>query len=353
MKKFIKVALILTMVVSLFGCGNGAPKEDDTKKYADVKIAMVSDTVGTDQFILQAKNQLEAMAAEYGFTATIIECANTDDWAQKSRNACEQGYNLVVGVGWTGAQPLSELADEFPDVEFGIIDTIASNERIMSINFNTTDGCYVLGVMAATAFPEDTKFGYIGNFQQQSNFEYKYGFMEGVKSVKPDAVFVTAYADTYGDTSAVYNKAVEVTAALGDEGHFIMGSVANAANAGIYQYALERAAEGKSLIYTSGLSVDSTTSENPYIIGGLTKNTAIPMKTIVEDFLEDGKVTGGKTTLGVVEDAFCVVGVNFDANYRNTEIITDEVLAAGKQAAEDLRSGKVVLPYVMEDDDKE
>ena len=354
MKKLIQLTLCLLMVLSFAACG----KKDDGQgesdnKYADLKIAMVSDTVGTDQFILQAKNKLEELAKEYGFTATVIECANTDDWEQKSRNACEQGYNLLVAVGWTGAQAMSTLADEFPDVEFGIIDTVAANERVMSINFNTTDGCYVMGAMIATAFKDDTKFGYIGNFQQQSNFEYKYGFMEGVKSVKPDAQFVSAYADTYGDTSATYNKAVEVAAALGEDGHFIMGSVANSANAGIYQYALERANNGSSKIYTSGLSVDQTTSENPYIVTGLTKNTAIPMETIVKDFLEDGKVTGGKTTLGVTENAFCVVGVTFDANYRNTEIITDEAIAAGKQAAADLASGKVVLPYVMEADYKE
>ena len=354
MKKLIQLTLCLLMVLSFAACGKKDDgQEDDGNKYADLKIAMVSDTVGTDQFILQAKNKLEELAKEYGFTATVIECANTDDWEQKSRNACEQGYNLLVAVGWTGAQAMSTLADEFPDVEFGIIDTVAANERVMSINFNTTDGCYVMGAMIATAFKDDTKFGYIGNFQQQSNFEYKYGFMEGVKSVKPDAQFVSAYADTYGDTSATYNKAVEVAAALGEDGHFIMGSVANSANAGIYQYALERANNGSSKIYTSGLSVDQTTSENPYIVTGLTKNTAIPMETIVKDFLEDGKVTGGKTTLGVTENAFCVVGVTFDANYRNTEIITDEAIAAGKQAAADLASGKVVLPYVMEADYKE
>lgn len=354
MKKIIQLALCLLMVFSIAACSNKSEGEQGGKEnpYADLKIAMVSDTVGTDQFILQAKNKLEEMAKEYGFTATIIECANTDDWEQKSRNACEQGYNLLVAVGWTGAQAMSTLANEFPDIQFGIIDTIAENDRVMSINFNTTDGCYVMGVMVATAFKNDKKFGYIGNFQQQSNFEYKYGFMEGVKSVIPDAQFVSAYADTYGDTSATYNKAVEVAAALGDEGHFIMGSVANSANAGIYTYALERAAAGNP-IYTSGLSVDQTTADNPYIITGLTKNTAIPMETIVKDFLEDGKVTGGKTTLGVIENAFCVVGVTFDANYRNTDIITDEAIAAGKQAAADLASGKIVLPYVMEADYKE
>jgi len=353
MKKIIILLISAMMVLSLAGCSD---KPDDTGNsdhpYADYKIAMISDTVGTDQFILQAKNRLEALAAEYGFQFTVIECSNTDDWQQKSRNACEAGFDLIVGVGWVAAAPLSQLADEFPDVEFGVIDTVAANERIMSINFNTTDGCYVMGAMIAAAFPNDTVFGYIGNFQQQSNFEYKYGFMEGVKSVNPDAKFVSAYADTYSDTQATYNKAVEVAAALGDNGHFIMGSVANSANAGIYQYALERGATGNK-IYTSGLSVDQTTPDNPYILTGLTKNTAIAMETIVKDFLDDGKVTPGKTTLGVNEDAFCVVGINFPANYLNTEIITDAAIEAGKKAAQDLKDGTVVLPYVMEDDYQE
>ena len=215
MKKLLITLLTVMMVLTLAACGSDKQdtQTENNSEYANLKVAMVSDTVGTDQFILQAKNQLEAMAAEYGFTATIIECSNTDDWEQKSRNACENGYNLIVAVGWTGAQAMSTLAEEFPEIEFGIIDTVAANERVMSVNFNTTDGCYVMGAMIATAFKDDTTFGYIGNFQQQSNFEYKYGFMEGVKSVNPEAKFVSAYADTYGDTQATYNKAVEVAAA--------------------------------------------------------------------------------------------------------------------------------------------
>lgn len=351
MKKLLQLCLALILTLSLFGCGT-SEKNPDEGKYSNLKIAMVSDTVGTDQFILQAKNKLEEMAKSYGFTATNIECQSTDDWEQKSRNACEQGYNLIVGVGWSGADALSKLADEFADVEFGIIDTVAKNNRVMSIKFNTTDGCYVLGVMIATAFPDDTKFGYLGNFQQQSNFEYKYGFMEGVKSVNPNATFVSAYADTYSDTSATYNKAAELAAAISDGGHFIMGSVANSANAGIYKYCLERAEKGQSLIYTSGLSVDQTTADNPYIITGLTKNTAIAMQKIVDDFLGDGKVTGGSSVLGVTDDAFCVVNVNFEANYRNADIITDAVIEAGKKANEDLKNKVVVLPEVMEADYK-
>lgn len=352
MKKVLSLLLVTMMVISLFGCGNNEDGKDKSQ-YADLKVAMVSSTVGTDEFILQAYRQVEEMSKEYGFTFTSIECATTDDWDQKSRNACENGYNLIVGVGWNAGAPFAELAQEYEDVSFGVIDTAVDSDKVMSIKFNTTDGAYVMGVMIATAFPNDKKFGYIGNFQNQSNFEYKYGFMEGVKSLIPDATFPTIYADSYSDTSAAYNKAVEIAAQLGDEGHFIMGSVANSANSGIYTYCLERASQGLSPIYTSGLSVDQTTEDNPYIITGLTKNTALAMKRIVDDFLEDGKVTGGCQTLGVVDDAFCVVGVNFEANYRNTDIMTDEVINAGKQAAQDLKDGKISLPYVMEDDYQE
>lgn len=345
MKKLVLMVTSLFMAFATTACSAGdsstgtesASEEAATSSY---RIAMVSDTVGTDQFIVQAKEELEALAQEYGFECTNVECTDTAAWEEKSRQLCDSGYDLIVGVGWTAASPLASLADEYPSTDFAVIDTIADNDRIMSINFNTVDGSYVMGALVATAFPEETLFGYIGNYEQQSNFEYQYGFRMGVLSVNPDAEFLVNYANTYSDTSAVYNLAVQQAAAGCT---FIMGSVANSANAGLYQYALEVAENGGSPIYTSGLSVDQTTEENPYIITGLTKNTGVAMKTIVDDFMEDGEVTGGATTLGVTEDAFCVVGVNMDANYRNTDIITDEVLEAGKKAAQDIADGTVEL----------
>ena len=61
MKKIIQLALCLLMVFSIAACSNKSEGEQGGKEnpYADLKIAMVSDTVGTDQFILQAKNKLE------------------------------------------------------------------------------------------------------------------------------------------------------------------------------------------------------------------------------------------------------------------------------------------------------
>ncbi len=342
MKKLISLIAAIALMASLplFGLAGA--------DHSQLKIALVSDTIGTEQFILQAYNALMAAAEKYGFTATSIECPDTAAWAEKSRNACVAGYDLLIGIGWVSAEPFSELADEFPETSFAVIDTVASNERIMSIAFNTVDGCYVMGAMAASAFPQEKLFGYIGNFQNQSNFEYRFGFINGLRSVTPDAQLLVNFANSYSDTSVTYNLAMQ-QAAAGCK--FIMGSVASSANQGIYQAALELAQKGTP-IYTSGLSVDQTTSDNPYVVTGLTKNTGISTNIVIEDFLS-GNFKGGKQILGFAEDVFQVVGISFEANYRNADIITDAVLAAGEQAAEDIRSGRVELTVPLEGDYKE
>lgn len=346
MKRFLALVLSLTMVLSLAACGEKQPNNgDQEQEETKVKMALITDTIGTEQFILQAYNAFMDASKEHGFEAVSIECSDTAEISEKARNACVEGYDLIIGVGWTYAEPLSELADEFTDIKFAVIDTVASNDKVKSVAFNTSDGAYVLGAMAAAAFPEDELFGYIGNFQNQSNFEYRYGFEQGVKSLKPDAKFLVNYTDSYSDTTVAYNLAMQ-QAAAGCQ--FIMGSVANSANQGIYTAALELAQKGTP-IYTSGLSVDQTTADNPYIVGGLTKNTGVCTTAIIEEFLA-GNFTGGSEVLGFADNAFCVVGVSFEANYRNEEIITDAVLEAGQKAGEALRNGTVKLEVPLEAD---
>ncbi|NLZ52206.1 MAG: BMP family ABC transporter substrate-binding protein [Thermoanaerobacteraceae bacterium] len=348
MKRIFAVFLTVFMVLTLVACNNNEPASQqetaDDSPYADVKIALVSQTIGTEQFILQAYNAFMEAAEKYGFQAISIECSDTADWSEKTRAACVEGYDLIIGIGWYAAEPFSALADEFPDTEFAVIDTIASNERIKSIAFNTADGCYVYGVMVATAFPDEDLFGCVNNFQQQSNYEYRYGFMEGVKSVNPDAEFIHNFTNSYDDTSIAYELAIQQQAA---GCKFIFGNVSSSANHGIYQACLDLATKGTP-IYTSGLSVDQTTPDNPYILGGLTKNTGVCTTLIIEDFL-NGNYEGGAQILGFKEGAFGVVNISPEgANYWNDEIMNEEVMAAGRAAADAIRSGKIVIEVPLE-----
>jgi len=360
MKKLISFMLFACMIVGLFtackGNGNTPSSQGETSSetvtqstqsgedYSNLKIAMISDPIGNEQFILQAYNAIKNMADQYGFQWSSIECVDTAAWEENSRGVAAEGYDLLVAVGWQAAGPFSTLADEYPDTKFAVIDTLAENEKVKSINFNTAEGCYVLGAMIGTAFQDENFFGYVCNFQDQASYEYRYGFAEGVKSIIPEAQFMFNYANSYSDTSVVYELSMQQAAAGAT---FIFGGVSNSANTGIYQAALEQGEKGTP-IYTTGLSVDQTTADNPYIIGGVTKQTDICMEMVLKEFLE-GDFQGGKQTLGIREGAFGVVGVTTGGfNYRNQKIMTDEVIEAGKAALEDLIQGSVVIEVPSE-----
>jgi basic membrane protein A len=365
MKKLLSVLLAAMLCAALLAaCGGGnspsasasapaggapstapsATEDGSAAQYGDVKICFLSNPIGNEQFIKQGYDEVVKMADEYGYQWSNMECADTAAWEENARAAAAEGYDLVLAVGWQAAEPFSMLADEYPDTKFAVIDTVASNEKVKSIAFNTVEGSYVMGVMIGAAFPGEKLFGYVCNFQDQASFEYRYGFEQGVKSVISNAEVMYNYANSYSDTAIVHDLAIQQAAAGCT---FIFGGVANAANAGIYQAALELADKGTP-IYTTGLSVDQTTSDNPYIITGLLKDTAVCSRIVVEELLAGG-FTGGAQVLGIKEGAFGVVGVTKeDFNYRNTEIMTDGVIAAGKAALDQIRSGALEVAAPLE-----
>lgn len=340
MKKLIACLLATLMTLSLTACGGNDEQGDNgDNSNANHRIALISDTIGTEQFILQAYNEMKALSEEYGFEWSSIECADTAQWKENAEAASNEGYDLIVGIGWQAADPFAEQAELHPEIHYVVIDTTCSNENVTSIGFKEWEGAYVLGVMMATAFPEETQFGYISSFQTQATYKYRYGYSEGVLSVTPTAKFMYNFINSYQDTALAYEYALQQQAAGCT---VIMGGAAASANAGIYQAALELAGQGKT-IYTTGLSVDQTTSENPYILGGLLKNTGACTRSVVEQFLK-GELKGGSQLLGLKENAFGVVYVTTDGeNYRNEEIITDEVIEAGKACAEKIISGQLVI----------
>lgn len=342
MKKVIVYVLSLIMLMTtLVGCaqstGQGASGETGEK--SKFKVALISDPVGTEQFILQAYNKVKEMSEIHGFEWTSMECIDTAQWEENTRAASNEGYDLVIGIGWQAADPFSQAAEQYSDVKYAVIDTVASSDKVTSIGFNETEGAYVLGTMIGTAFPNEKVYGYISSFQSQATYKYRYGFAEGVKTVNPEAKFIYNYTNSYSDTNLAYEYAMQQKAA---GANFIMGGVAASANTGIYQAATELANKGTP-IYTTGLSIDQTTPDNAYIIGGLLKNTGACVETIINEYVA-GTLEGGVQILGLKENAFGVVHVTTEsANYLNSEVMTEEAIAAGRAAADKIIAGELTI----------
>ncbi len=185
---------LLTIMLVMVGCSSGEANNDVSS--STLKVAFISDTIGTEQFILQAYNKVAELSEIYNYEWTSMECLDTAQWEENTRAASNEGYDLIIGVGWQAGDPFSQAAEENPHIRYAVIDTIASSDLVTSIGFNETEGAYVLGVMIGTAFPDEELYGYVSSFQSQATYKYRYGFSEGVKSVNPDAKFIYNFVNS-------------------------------------------------------------------------------------------------------------------------------------------------------------
>ena len=328
MKKMASLILALIVVLSMI----------PTAFAEGEKIAVICDPVGTNLFLTQVVEKANELKETYGYELSIMECSDTDEWQGNYYAAVAEGYNLILGVGWQSAEYANALATEYPDAcKYAVIDTDAGNENVMSIMYNEQQAAYLMGVMAANAFPNDKLFGYIGCFDGAGSFKYRWGFAEGVKSVIPDAEFIFNFTNSYSDTAIAYEYAKQQQAAGAT---YIFGGAA-ACNEGIFQAALELAEAGTP-IYSIAQDADATTPDNPYILSAQLKNTGVSAGYIIEAFLND-TMTLGLTEQALVDNAIGATHVTNDGIYLNAEILTPEVIDACKAVVEQIISGELVL----------
>lgn len=318
---------------------NQATDETETRR-----VALVTDPLeGNNQFIMQAYNELLAVGTEFQLTTKHLEASDTYTWTEGTRELCEEGFDLIIGLGWQATTSFTNLTHEYPDTQFAVVDANGDGNNVRGVTYEVTEGCYTMGAMLATAFPEEEVFGYIGNFPDSGNFLYESGFRQGVLSVNPEATFSIIFAETYSDASMV-RTAAETLQSQGIS--VIMGSVSSSANEGLYDLCLEHA-NSESPLYATGLSVDQTTPDNPYIIAGVTKDTALPVRILVEEYVS-GTYSNTDMILGLSDGGFGVVHLNeTEAHFVNQEIITQKVISVGQDTLDGLTDGTIL--YQQED----
>ena len=335
MKKLASIILVLMMVLTLVPASFAEGE----------RVAVICDPVGNNLFLTQAVDMAKNLQESYGYTASIMECSDTDEWQSNYRAAVAEGYDLIIGVGWQSGSLANELATEYPDAAaYAVIDTDAGNDSVMSIAYNEEQAAYLMGVMAGLCFPEDDLYGYIGCFDGAGSFKYKWGFCEGVRSVNADAKFIFNFTNSYSDTSLPYEYAKQQSAAGAT---YIFGGAA-AGNEGIFQAALELAEAGTP-IYSIAQDADATTETNPYILSAQLKNTGVYMQQVIEAYFTDNWTTGLRVS-NLVDNGIGATHVTAEGAYLNSEVLTEEAIAGCQDIVNKIVSGELVLTMpAMED----
>ena len=195
MKKVLSIVLALCMVLAM---AIPAMAEKDT-----VKIGMVTDVGGVNDksFNQTSWEGLQALAAEDpSFEVNYLESKTDADYQTNINTFIDEGYDLIICVGYMLADATREAAQENPDQLFAIIDdaTNADLPNVACLMFAQEQASYLVGLVAGSV-TESKTVGYVQGMVSDSMNLFGIGYITGVLEACPEATVLQYNANNFGD----------------------------------------------------------------------------------------------------------------------------------------------------------
>jgi len=211
-KKLIPLALLvvaLTLVAS--GCGSkkttGATTAAPTTTAASssFKVGLNTDTGGLNDrgFNHLAYVGLQRAATDLGANVRVTQSKSTSDYIPNLSALARQGYDLVIGVGFTEIQAIAAVAKQFPKTHFAIVDVSNADEgklkNVEGLLFKEQQVGYLAGYAAGLAAKArgGTAVSTVGGQKQPPVDRYIAGFQAGAKAAFPGVKTVNDYSQDF------------------------------------------------------------------------------------------------------------------------------------------------------------
>ena len=316
-----------------------------------VKVGLAYDIGGRGDksFNDSAAAGLDAAKKKFKVTAREVTVTQGTDSERedKLRLLAKAGYNPIIAVGFLYAGPIKNVAADYPNTQFGIIDDSSVELlNVAGLVFAEEQGSYLAGVAAALA-SKTGKVGYIGGVRTSLLQKFEAGYVAGVKATNKKATVDVKYITEFPDFSGFNDPAKAKVIAKGmiDRGVDVIYSAAGGSGAGNFQAATDAAKAGKK-VWTIGVDSDqflsASAAEKKNMLTSMIKRVdlavydviaAVVAGTTVNDILDEKGLYGRRYDL-----ATAGVGVSYSGGY-----ITKYKAQIDKAAAA-IKSGKIKVP---------
>ncbi|MDT0347233.1 BMP family lipoprotein [Streptomyces litchfieldiae] len=182
------VSAVLALTAS--ACGESSTESNNEEGSGDKGVGIAFDVGGRNDhsFNEAAARGGDRAEEELGVTIEYQTARNgeTDaDRVQRLTSLAQEGYNPVIGVGYLYGNAITEVAAEFPDTTFGVVDSVPEGDNTYGMTFAEHEGSYLAGVAAALT-TQSGSVGFIGGVQNPLIGKFQAGFEQGVADTNPD-----------------------------------------------------------------------------------------------------------------------------------------------------------------------
>ena len=262
------------------------------------------------------------------------ELASEAQREQTMRRMAERGANPVVVLGFANASTLEQVAPDYPDTKFVIVDAVVDQPNVQSVVFAEHTGSYLVGMMAAMASETGT-VSFVGGMDVPLIRKFACGYAQGAKAVDED---IEVIANMTGTTPAAWNDPVkggELARSQISQGSDVVFAAAGGTGVGVLQAVAD---EGELAI-----GVDS----NQNFMHPGTMLTSMVKR--VDNAVYDAFTAGPDLEPGVKVMDLKANGVGVAIDDNNKDLVTAEMQAAVDDATAKIASGEIKVHDYMTD----
>jgi basic membrane protein A len=346
-RKFgLALSLVLAAGTILGACGNSeeSSNEGDSEK-DNFTVAMVTDTGGVDDksFNQSAWEGLQAFGEENGLEKgkdgyNYLQSESDADYTTNLNQLVRQDFDVIYGIGFLLESAVKEAAEQNPDSNFAIVDSVVDADNVASITFKEHEGSFLVGVIAGLQ-TKSNKIGFVGGVESELIKKFETGFVAGVKSVKPEADVQVKYTGSFSDASL--GKAT--AEAMYKSGTDIIYHAAGATGNGVFTEAKNiKKNDPDKEVWVIGVDKDQSAegaidgTDLNVTLTSMVKRVDLAVKQVATE-AKEGNFPGGE----IVEFGLDADGVDIAPT---TDNLSEDMIKSVDEYKEKIKNGEIKVP---------
>jgi basic membrane protein A len=293
-------ALLVTLMLALAaaGCGGGDEGGEEgqpaQQEEEPLRVGLVTDIGGLNDrgFNQLAHKGLKDAESQLGVEIQVLESDSDADYIPNLERLANEGYDLIISVGFLMTDATAEAAKAFPDTRFAIVDSAFDPpiENAQGLLFKEQETGYLVGYLAGLV----TKTGTVSSVGGQKIppvDRFIAGYEKAVKDANPQAKVLRGYSQDF----VAQDKCKEVALDQIAKGSDVVFQVAGGCGLG----ALDAAKQQK--VWGIGVDADQAFL-GPHILTSALKRVDVAVFKTIESVVNDNFQGGGINSFGLEQD---------------------------------------------------
>ena len=331
--------LLLLFTLSLTGCGQGYASEDRSK----IRVGIVFDIGGKDDrsFNAAAWQGVQRAAKDLPIVLRDIEPGTPNAIEPAMRAFAERNFDLIIGVGFAQAPIMENVAKDYPNIHFAIIDGVSELPNVASLVFKEQEGSYLVGMLAAQTSRTGT-IGFLGGMDIGLIHRFEKGYEEGAKSVNPNIKVIENYV---GVTDSAWNnpgKGKELSLAQISKGADVIFTAAGNSGLGAFDAVEQQGKEnGRATHFVIGVDSNQNMVKPGFVLTSMVKRVDNAVYNIVQE-VYNHRFSPGLHVFGLDKD-----GVGYAMDENNKDLIPEASIERVEEAKKKIIAGEIKVTDAM------